>query len=254
MAARAASPDAPKILIAQQSVMSLIVEPRLKGQALGTGTAFVVNGKKRALLLTAKHVITGHSPDGNPLLPGGVYPDELAIRHNRNDRIGSWIVTVEPLYQNGKSLWVEPVLKEADFVALALTQLDGVQLYPYELNDPSHILVSPADTVSVIGFPFGISARGLAVWATGFVATDLDIDFNGQPIFLIDCRSRPGQSGSPVIAYRGHGAVSTEGAGMALFNGPVYRFLGIYSGRINSESDLGMVWKAAQISDLVSSI
>lgn len=29
------------------------------------------------------------------------------------------------------------------------------------------------------------------------------------------------------------------------------RFLGIYSGRINSESDIGIVWKASAIADLL---
>lgn len=38
------------------------------------------------------------------------------------------------------------------------------------------------------------------------------------------------------------------------FSGPVSRFIGIYSGRINSQSDLGMVWKASAIEQLVSSI
>lgn len=38
------------------------------------------------------------------------------------------------------------------------------------------------------------------------------------------------------------------------FMNPVYKFLGIYSGRINSESDLGIVWKASAIKELVQSI
>ena len=37
----------------------------------------------------------------------------------------------------------------------------------------------------------------------------------------------------------------------AVFSGPVQKFIGIYSGRINTESDLGIVWKAESIAELV---
>jgi len=39
--------------------------------------------------------------------------------------------------------------------------------------------------------------------------------------------------------------------GMTLFAGAIYKFLGIYSGRINAESDLGLVWKTSVILDLL---
>ena len=109
--------------------------------------------------------------------------------------------------------------------------------------------------MSVIGFPFGIQAGGsLAVWATGFVASEPDIDFNNLPVFLIDCRSRPGQSGSAVVSYRSGGMVRMDDGSSAVFAGPVCRFLGIYSGRLKAESDLGIVWKAAAIRQLTESL
>jgi hypothetical protein len=94
----------------------------------------------------------------------------------------------------------------------------------------------------------------LAIWATGFMATEPEIDYNNQPTFLIDCSARPGQSGSAVIAHRNGGMVAIEGGGTAAFSGAVTRFLGIYSGRINEQSDLGIVWKASSIKELVDSI
>jgi hypothetical protein len=42
--------------------------------------------------------------------------------------------------------------------------------------------------------------------------------------------------------------------GTAIFGGPVERFIGIYSGRINKESDLGIVWKASAIDELVQTL
>jgi hypothetical protein len=106
--------------------------------------------------------------------------------------------------------------------------------------------------VSVVGFPFGIAAGGgLPIWATGFIASEPQVDYEHLPIFLIDCRSRPGQSGSPVIAYRSGGAVTT-GGGVSVFTGSVFRLLGIYSGRINEQSDIGRVRKTTAIQELVA--
>jgi V8-like Glu-specific endopeptidase len=71
------------------------------------------------------------------------------------------------------------------------------------------------------------------------------------PVFLIDCRSRPGQSGSPVYAHRTAGAVFDNG-GVSLGTGESYsRFLGVYSGRIHPEADIGLVWTAQAVLDVV---
>jgi len=141
-------------------------------------------------------------------------------------------------------------------VALPLTDLDDVEVFPYDPSNPgTPIFVGPADAVSVIGFPFGIAAGGaLAVWATGFLASEPKVDFDGLPIQLIDCRTRQGQSGSPVLAYRAGGMIAMENGGTAAFTGPVEKFIGIYSGRINKESDLGLVWKASAISELIATL
>jgi hypothetical protein len=37
----------------------------------------------------------------------------------------------------------------------------------------------------------------------------------------------------------------------AVFAGPVEQFVGVYSGRISDESDLGFVWKATAVRDIV---
>lgn len=232
---------------------------RLNGQNLGTGTGFVANAPRGPVLITNRHNVTGRNNNtGQVLSPTGHTPDEIVVLHNRLNHLGQWVARNEPLFNNGTPLWIEhPTLgATVDFVALPLTQLNDVQLYPYTLGvgDPQ-ILVAPSDTVSVLGFPFGIAGGGaLAIWATGFMATEPDIDHNNLPTFLIDCRARPGQSGSAVIAHRNGGSVPTEDGGSAMFGGPVTKFLGIYSGRINEQSDLGIVWKASAIRQLVDSI
>lgn len=40
--------------------------------------------------------------------------------------------------------------------------------------------------------------------------------------------------------------------GLAFMNGPVSNLLGVYSGRINDQSDLGIVWKAKAVVDILN--
>jgi Trypsin-like peptidase domain len=240
------------------SVQSLLIEMFAGNQLLGTGTAFVCNSGKGPVLLTNWHNITGRNPETKqPMSKTGAIPDAVRIAHNRANKVGEWLAKTESLFSGGRPRWVEhPTLAErVDVVALPLSDLADVQLYPYELQGGPTIAVHPADAVSVVGFPFGLQAGGsLAIWATGFVASELDIDFKGLPLFLVDCRARPGQSGSAVIAHRNGGAVAMQGGGTTIVGGPITRFLGIYSGRVNDQSDLGMVWKASAVAEVVGSI
>jgi len=247
----------PNIIIAQPSIQSLLIQMQFRETPISTGTAFVMQAPRCPVLITNRHNVTGCHPDtGQPLSSTGVVPDSIVIIHNRKDNLGEWVKRTEPLYEGKTPRWKEhPTIgKEVDFVALPLTQLDDVELYPYDVTG-TQIRIGPADIVSVIGFPFGLQAGGsLAVWATGFVASEPGINYLGLPVFLIDCRSRPGQSGSAVIAYRNGGAIPMEDGSTAVITNPVWRLLGIYSGRINEQSDLGIVWKAIAIEELVNTI
>jgi hypothetical protein len=110
----------------------------------------------------------------------------------------------------------------------------------------------PSDLLSIIGFPFGITGGGaLGIWVQGTVATEPSVDFDELPCLLVDSRTRPGQSGSPVIAYRPSGYQTEEGS-TVMTGQAAERFVGVYSGRINQESDLGFVWKAQALLDILS--
>ena len=248
--------------IARPSVQSLLLQMRFSGQPLSTGTGFVSPSAKGPLLITNRHNVTGRRQDNNkPMSPTGGIPDEVAVFHNVKGQLGSWQAKIEPLYsdpENENRCWVEhPVLgANADFVALPLTQLDDVELYPYDPANPGQdMFIGPTETVSVIGFPFGIAAGGrFAVWATGSIASEPNVNYEGLPIQLIDCRSRQGQSGSPVLAYRSGGMIAMADGSSSVFNSPVSKLIGIYSGRINPESDIGIVWKTSAILELINSV
>jgi S1-C subfamily serine protease len=248
----------PIALIQPPSVKSLFCEMRFGEQVLSTGTGFVVESAAQAFLLTNRHNVTGRHNESNELLSrlGGV-PDNILIHHHVAGKLGTWDVRREELLdERGTPRWREhPQFgSRADVVALPPASLEGVQLFPYELSEEPRIAVAPGDVVSVVGFPFGMSTGGrLPIWATGFVASEPAVQLNTSalPIFYIDCRSRPGQSGSAVVAHRSGGMVSMENGNSSLFEGPVTRLLGIYSGRVNAESDIGLVWKTSMLHGLV---
>lgn len=241
------------------SAQSLLIVMQFNGQSLSTGTAFVCPSPVGPVLVTNRHNVTGRDQtNGKPLSETMGTPNEVVIMHNRKNVPGQWVPRLEPLYSGDTPRWVEhPTLgPEADFVALRLTQLTDVEILPYDPGMPGvNLSLTPADPVSVIGFPFGLTAGGVfGIWATGFIASEPILDFNNLPIQLIDCRARPGQSGSPVIAHRNGGLVALEDGSSVQYDGPVARFIGIYSGRINKESDIGMVWKASAIKQLIDSL
>lgn len=246
--------------IATPSIKSLLIEMQVNGTSLATGTAFIVySSTMEPHLITNRHNVTGRNHlTGDPISKTGGLPSDIKITHNRKGACGQWIERSEPLFLNDIPRWIEhPTLgAKADFVALPLTQLTDVELYPYDPTDPGEdILIGPAEPVSVIGFPFGITAGGFyGIWATGFVASEPEVDFNDLPIILIDCRTRTGQSGSPVLAYRAGGAVAMRNGVTTVLEGSAERFIGIYSGRINSESDLGTVWKAEALVELINTL
>lgn len=183
----------------------------------------------------------GRNPvTGQPLHPSGAVPDTLRVVqflapaatgrtqwHGRDERV------LEP--ETERALWFQhPVYgRRVDVVAVPLRNAVGVDLHPYDLTGSGLVLkAGPSEGVSIIGFPFGRTGGGaFAIWTRGFIATEPQVDFDDLPCFLIDARTRPGQSGSPVIAYSSGGAHAVN-TGLALVGGPIVNLLGVYSGRI----------------------
>ncbi|MCK9684220.1 trypsin-like serine peptidase [Scleromatobacter humisilvae] len=248
------------------SVKSLFVQTYFGETLLGSATCFLLSRTRdsHCALITNRHVVTGRHQDTGACLDTkhGALPDAVVIYFSSDgESLENWKAIRLPLYRpDGSAYWIEhPRLGErADVVALNLKWGSDVTKRPYYLDlalDRVEMIVSPAEPLSVIGFPFGLTSRGkFPIWATGFLAQDLSLVSADQPTFFIDCRSRPGQSGSPVIAFRPSGArVKKDGKAMLLFNSleVKWEFLGIYSGRVNSESDLGVVWHVSALGELL---
>jgi S1-C subfamily serine protease len=254
MVSGAAMPDG---VIARPSIASLLILMSSHGRQLGSGTAFVVEQDGLNYLVTNRHNLAGRGLDNQPLDSSGAVPDTVTILHNMAAGLGQWRAVPESLLDAaGLPLWFEHPDhgRRVDVVALPLTNLADVQLYPYKPSELGPLLAAGVSgDVSIVGFPFGMTAGGaFGVWSRGAIASEMAVDFDDLPLFLVDSRTRPGQSGSPVIIYASGGMVAMENGDSAVFGGPVERLLGVYSGRVNDQSDLGFVWKVQVVIDIIA--
>jgi S1-C subfamily serine protease len=221
-----------------------------------TGTGFIVQYLNTNYIITNWHMVTGRNPvTKQPLSSTGFAdPEKLGVWFHLKNKLGSWILKfIDLINANGEKKWKEHNTgNKVDVIALPIPTFDDIQIYPLDLSMANvDILISPSEDVSIVGFPLGHSAGGkFPIWKTGHVASEIEIDYNNKPIFLIDATTKPGMSGSPVFAKR-IGIVRNSN-GFTMSTGITNRFLGIYSGRIQDETDIGMVWKPKIIEQILS--
>jgi hypothetical protein len=243
--------------IAAPTVRSLRLRLYSGDLTLATATGFVVDHGGRSFLVTNHHVVTGQNVlTGEFLGRHAVHPEHVEIAHNASGHVGRHVLISEPLYDDrGRGLWWEHPIhgKRVDVVALPLTSTAGADLYPHDpwaTNPPVALHVT--SDVSVVGFPFGRSSNDLALWTRGTVASEINLDHDDLPLYLIDSRTRTGQSGAPVVFFARYGMVPLENGNTMINDGALEVFLGVYSGRISEESDIGMVWKPIAVMDLLA--
>jgi hypothetical protein len=112
--------------------------------------------------------------------------------------------------------------------------------------------LSTGDDVFIVGYPYRLI---LPLWMRGTVASDPCFGYQtadkGYPCWLIDARTRKGQSGSPVMRYMRAGTVATGNDGIVGRSiNPDSDVLGVYSGRTSDESDLGFVWPLDDVDEI----
>ncbi|PSR30613.1 MAG: hypothetical protein C7B46_17690 [Sulfobacillus benefaciens] len=236
------------------SVRALRIECLFNDQLLGTASGFVVIHEGNPFLITNWHVVTGRNADTGSILNQDTasIPNRLNLRHHTN-LLGTTVSKIEVLYtSDGCSRWIEhPQGRAVDVVALPLENLSNIQLYPFELSlANTDIIPRPGMPVFIIGFPFGLSAgEGFGIWKTGHIASDPDIDVDSRPYFLVDATTRGGMSGAPAILRLSGGYETSTGFVLSIVGSPT-KFLGIYSGRVNQDSELGRIWKPHVLSSI----
>ena len=246
-----------QIVIDPLSVTSLFLELLARGNRLSTATGFVVQHSGTRFLVTNLHVLAGRQPETNSVLsPTGALPDHVRIAHH-TDTLGTWVFQSEPILDDEeRPLWVEhPSGSQVDIAALQLREEDErIRFYELDLSlADTDMVPQVAMPVSIIGFPLGLTSAGaFPIWKTGHIASDPDIDYQGRPAFLIDATTRGGMSGSPVVLRMQGGYSTRDGRMIMAQSRPATRFLGIYSGRIHGESEIGLVWRPNLLTEILA--
>lgn len=241
----------------------------------GSGTGFLLSeerpdGRTAILLVTNKHVIAGADTVTLHLIAAGPGATP-ALGH-------SLTLTCHPDQFTGHP---DP---EIDIAMLgiggALQQLvdEGTPAFLRTVS-PSMCATrevlddyEPIEPVTFIGYPNGLydSASLLPIVRQGYSATAMNIDYEGEPIFLIDASVFPGSSGSPVFLVPRPSAPDKRGN--ITIGGPARPpiLLGIVAAvhqrqvpvvlststpgvpMVNELIDLGIVYKASAIHSLAT--
>lgn len=254
----------------------------LKGDVeVSQGTGFFYVGKhgdeQVVYLVTNYHVLTGHAPsEGKP--PIG---DNIIFQfHKSAEKPGELQHVRMPLFtKQGKAVWIQSTsVPEADvaIIPIPTSAFENCKLacISKEWTTEAKIKLRPTSAVTLIGYPYGYYDRtnALPIWKTGSFASEPDVDFEGKPLLTIDISAFPGMSGSPAFAIS-YGMYETEEGGTTV--GGVRKFVGVYASMqmlhekkfleefhgtskygvtVAQSLQLGHVWKASLVDEIVNSV
>lgn len=242
---------------------------------------FYGRNDEKFFFVTNWHVVTGRDPS-RPNIVGHGYktPMKMSVRlHKRTARDGAISISskidlsVDLNDATGDApKWFEHSHhgQAADVVVLAIAREaieEQIILKTIaECDLTAAYSEAVMDDIFVIGYPWGLHGGDsvLPLYKRGSIASEPTIDQQGLPRFLIDCRTSPSMSGSPVIcAHSGIWSPNGELDDDALI-GTVKKFVGVYSGRLYEQNssvaqdglqkitDIGQVWKAHVIEEIVT--
>ena len=246
----------------------IFIEIYFNETKLSTATGFAILHQNKKYLVTNWHVVSGRNFITKECLSKtAAIPNKLILRFKKyiNHTQFEWIEQEVNLFdENENKLWHEhPKYGSKVDVVLIMIEDKLESIYPLEyfrINSSCELNIT--EKLFVLGFPLGYIVKSrnepYAIWTSGTIASEpsLNLVINNEevPAFLIDSRTGSGQSGSPVIYYSLSGIDSNHSNGFTMWGGPIMREVGIYSGRIDKDSDLGYVWKWSVIQDIINSI
>ena len=247
--------------------------------SMGTGFYYIYQDEKNnqlIFLVTNYHVLTGYEPSKS-----GVHSGDKIVFYVHKDRsnVDDVRQIIHPLFtKEKKPVWItNDDYPNADVAIIPLPHFVFSDYTVFGISESwadSDMKIRPTSVVSLIGYPHGYhdTINRLPVWKTGNIASEPRVDFNAEPLFVVDVSAFPGMSGSPVFAIA-YGTYEKASGGTQ--GGGARQFLGIYAsmerkdeeklvknlevaekiGIVLSKSlELGHVWKAKLIIEMIKKV
>lgn len=164
-------------------------------------SGFFFQRDDRLFLVTSLHVLINEQSEHFPnRVEIELHTDAQNFTRSSNYSI--------PLYQNGRSIWIQAEDSAGD-VDVAAIEIDRALLPGnaiYNAFTPEHLqealeYIGVGTLLSVVGFPLGFhdSLHHMPVARHAVVASSFGMRFQGQGYFLTDARTHRGTSGAPVV-------------------------------------------------------
>lgn len=208
------------MLSAAEQLMQTTVrlECLLRNGKTSTGTGFFFSFKidektSIPLIVTNKHVIND-STKGTFVLT------------KRNDAGEPIVGSYESIqFDNFESFWLKHPDPNVDLAVFPMAPLlngaeqAGKKFFFLPLDEsliPTNGVLAGLggiEDITMIGYPNGIwdIRNNMPIVRRGITATNPKHDYNGLPIFVIDCACFPGSSGSPVLIFNQGGYMDANG-------------------------------------------
>jgi hypothetical protein len=244
-------------------------------QDISTGSCFFWAHGERRYLVTNWHNFTGRNHlTKQPMSSTGALPDRIIFMAYKQlsepDAAGFFELRFTPItvqlcdsdFSNPR--WLEHPTHghKVDVAAIDITDVSrGFQIRAAnELENNAQCDAIASQDVFIVGFPFGLIANAPApLWKRGSVALDPSFDPENLPKMLIDTATRPGMSGSVVIARHiviGRSYKKKDGSDSEpVLYAELDLVAGVYSGRHYPDlekAQLGIVWKRKAIEETVA--
>jgi hypothetical protein len=220
-------------------------------KAISTGTGFLLKAKDKLYLITNWHNVTGRNSETLDYLCGYGQPDFVRVWFHSSQEASWEGVDIYLRNDDGINCFIEHETKNGvDVVAIPIQKKSGIKYHfiSYELSE-TLVDLYPSKAVSIIGYPNNqTSGAKFPIWKKGHIASEPEYNYDGKPIFLIDATTRSGMSGSPVVIME----PNYLRMGYADFSiGMKRKLLGVYSGRIDENSEIGRVWKPIVLKEML---
>jgi hypothetical protein len=200
------------------------------GVSCGTGFFFNFCNGQSPCIVTNKHVVEGS--------------DEVVIylsvkakneKHHKIEKINLGNVWHDFLKHPDVDLAALPIysiLQNLDKIDSLLRWAPiNISYIPNNIEFENFLTI---EDVTMVGYPNGIwdNVNNLPVIRRGITAMHPNINWKGQPEFIIDIAAFPGSSGSPVFIY--NPGAYTERSGATIMSGGRLRLIGtLYAGSIH---------------------